>query len=340
MPSSVIEQPTNGGLKGIIPPVQTPTLEAESAGARSINLDMVENLYAHLVQNGADGVFVAGGVGRGAALNLDQTQSLVTRWLEVRHADGKDGDSFPIVINVGRPEMEESKAFAEMANQLNVDGMFWFPSANPDSADTAIDHMAAAVRKAPGIPIYWYHIPSVTGTFEGWTARDLSEFISQATDSLSAQGGTFGGLKCTVPDTDLIAELARQSPEFLILGYEATVMDGFSNGGGRAVVNLTASFSAKPYHDLLAAIGGGDMDTARRVQGRMDRFLNETFEGSKGDLKLLVENGHHLMTLAGVPVGNMFDGDVWDQARLDDLHRRAAAFGFADFTGVSLPPAP
>jgi 4-hydroxy-tetrahydrodipicolinate synthase len=122
-------------------------------GDGRVNEEAFVALLHHLLENGSDGVVVAGTTGEGSTMTDDEKLRLFD--LAVREANGA-----PVIAGTGSNDTAHSIELTERAGELGVDGMLVVtPYYNKPNRRGIVAHFSA-VAQATDKPIIVYNIPS------------------------------------------------------------------------------------------------------------------------------------------------------------------------------------
>lgn len=295
-------------LEGLIAAPFTPMLEDGS-----IRLDAVPAYYQMLKANGVKGAFINGTTGEGASLSVDEKRAMVAAWADCAKAD----PTFKVITLVGGTSLKEC---ADMAVYAQEKGLYAIAFLAPYFYKPADVRMLAGAcievaRHAPGMPFYYYHIPSFTGCY--FPMIDLLTELDGRLDNLA-------GIKYTHEDfMDYLACMRFKDGAYDILAGRDECLLASLALGARGAVGSTYNYSAPLYYRMIAAYNAGDQEQARALQLRsidMIRLL-----GKYGGIAA----GKAFMKFIGLdcggfrsPVRNM-DADAFAQ-----FSRDAAALDF------------
>lgn len=135
-------------LEGIITAMVTP-FDAEGR----VNEEAFVDLLHHLLENGSDGVVVAGTTGEGAT--LDDSEKLRLFELAVGEAAGAT-----VIAGTGSNDTAHSAELTARAAALGVDGaLVVTPYYNKPNRRGILAHFNAVAEAAPDLPIVVYNIP-------------------------------------------------------------------------------------------------------------------------------------------------------------------------------------
>lgn len=218
-----------------------------------IDLDAFAAHLAWLLEQGLDGVFVAGTTGEGVLLEPGEVVALVERAVSVAGAER-------VIAQVGRPSTRATAALLERAYAAGAGQAAayvpWFYAAGDEQVAR---HYRALLEAAGGRPFLAYTIPS----------RHVNVLRPGVVGELAAAG--LAGMKDSTADPDchraFVAAVAGR-PFRLYCGTDELVLGALRTGGHGAI---TAVAAARP--DLLATLGrayfAGDDAAAERASAAL-----------------------------------------------------------------------
>jgi N-acetylneuraminate lyase len=239
-------------LEGLVAATHTPF----DAGG-NLNLKAVEKQAEHLVRTGVAAVFVGGTTGECHSLSLDERLALAKRWAEVVR-----GTPLRLVVHVGSNCIPDARALASQAQEIGAGAISAFSPSyyKPRTLELLIDCCRDIAAAAPGLPFYFYDIPSMTGVL-----FPMADFLAAS----PARVPTLVGAKFT--NSDLMAYqkcLRAAGGRFDVpWGTDEYLLAALSVGAAGAV-GSTYNFAAPVYRRLLAAFSRGDLAAARDEQYR------------------------------------------------------------------------
>ena len=171
----------------------------------SVDLDAFRSLAGFLIDNGSDGIVVAGTTGEAPTLTDDERLELVAAAVETV------GDRGTVVAGTGTYSTAHSIHLTQRAHELGVDGILVVtPYYNKPPQRGIVAHVEA-VAAATDRPVVFYDIPSrVVVDAEPATITGLAEIenvhaVKQAKPSIEAARHVVGcGLDLYAGDDDLI----------------------------------------------------------------------------------------------------------------------------------------
>ncbi|HUU43429.1 MAG TPA: dihydrodipicolinate synthase family protein [Planctomycetota bacterium] len=243
-------------IKGLVAPVHTP-MHPDG----SLNLELADLIVAHLDRWGVAGIFVCGSTGEGASLSVAEREDTAEAFAEAAR------DRMRIIIHVGHNALEEARKLAGHAQKLGVDAVAVSPPSyfKPNSAETVARCIRDVAQAAPELPVYYYHIPALTGVH-----IDVLELLQMA-DVVCPQ---LAGVKFTFEDVrDLAQCVAFEGGRYDILFGRDEMLLSALVVGCRGAVGSTYNYAAPVYTRMMAAFDSGDLDEARAMQLRAARLV-------------------------------------------------------------------
>jgi 4-hydroxy-tetrahydrodipicolinate synthase len=215
-------------------------------GSGAVDHDRFRELAAFLVENGSDGLVVAGTTGEAPTLSDDERLELIATAVDAI------GDRATVIAGTGTYSTAHSVHLTEQAHELGVDGFLVVtPYYNKPPVRGIVEHFKA-VAAASDKPIVVYNIPGrVVLNLESDTIAQLAEIrsvtaVKQANPDLEqARAIVELGLALYAGDDDLILP-------FLELG----------GTGGVCVHTHVVGPQVK---ELMTRFGEGDLEGARRL---------------------------------------------------------------------------
>jgi len=226
-----------------------------------LNLAMVDKLAELLIGDGVTGAFVCGSTGESLSLTIEERMATATRWREVA------GEDLVVIVHVGHNCLTECKALADHARKIGADAIAAMPPCffRPETVQDLVAFCAEVAEAAPGLPFYYYHIPSRTGV-----NLKMAEFLVAAEGKIP----NLAGVKFTHMDMDDFGRcLDLAQDRFSILfGADEALLSALALGG-RGAIGTTYSFAAPLYRRLIEAFQAGDMPRAAAMQQRSRELI-------------------------------------------------------------------
>ncbi len=255
-------------FEGIYPALITPVDADEE-----INEKALEQVIEKTLGQGVSGFYVSGSTGESFLLRDEQRVRLVKAVCEI--VDGR-GDVF---ANIGTFSTKATVKMAEAADckvaAVSAVPPFYFSYSKEEIKQYYYD-----IAEAVGLPVIIYNIPKLSGVSFG--TEELVQFLSHK--------GIMGVKQTTMDLMQTEALVRRCEDKTVFNGHDEILLPALSVGV-KASIGSTFSIMADVFVDLKKAFDAGDMEKARRLQGKgneMIRILLEVgiFPAIKGVLKL------------------------------------------------------
>lgn len=295
-PSPAPSLPPSGRFRELIAAAFTPM---RTDG--SLHLELIEPLVAHLVKQGVTGFYVCGSTGEGPLLSTDERKRVAEAYVEAaqraanklrRQAAQEDTlevakraaqaptqseaqRKMRVIVHVGHESLTEAAALARHAESIGADAIASLPPSyfKCDSVDTLIDWLGKLASAAPSLPLYYYHIPPMSGY-----GLSMTELLEKAPEKLPA----LAGIKFS--STDLVefhACVERAGGRYdLYFGVDEMLLSAVVVGATGAV-GSTYNFAAPLYLEMINAYKAGELERARRLQAHAVRMV-EVFGRYRG----------------------------------------------------------
>lgn len=218
-----------------------------------VNLDIVPEQANGLIEQGVGGAFICGTTGEGPSLSVEERRALAERWTAAA------GSQLDVIVHVGHNSMRDTRALAAHARGLNVSAIGFMPPTifKVQTVGQLVDLCREVADAAGDLPLYYYHIPSLTGVH-----LPMVDFLREAGEAIP----TLRGIKFTHNDLMEYRQcLTFDDGRFDVLfGRDEMLLAGLAYGG-RGAVGSTYNYAAPLYLSMMAAFDRGDLDEARRL---------------------------------------------------------------------------
>ena len=228
---------------------------------RALDVDGAARLARWLVDNGSDGLVVAGTTGEGPVLSAAELSAL---WRAVREAV-----TVPVVAGTGTNDTRHSVEMTRLAEDAGVDGVLVVtPYYNRPSQQGIAAHFAA-VAASTSLPVLLYDIPVRSGRrIELATMLHLARTVPNVVGVKDASG-----------DVAATARLVHEAPSsFAVYSGEDALTLALLAVGAVGVVSVAGNWAGLDMAEMLACFAKGDVEGARLANGRL--FESFAFESS------------------------------------------------------------
>lgn len=241
-------------VEGIITAVMTPY----HANA-TLNLKAVAAQAAYQKKTGVKGVFVGGTTGDSYSLTLQERLDLNKAWAVAAKAN-----DLLFIVHVGAEALGDAVALAHLAVELKADAIgcmssVFFKPANPEAMALWLQQVGQA---APSLPLYYYHIPSMTGVT--FMMLDLIKAVEKV-GVPSFVGVKYTGLyeNKAFPDFEKCTRYAGGKYEILC-GREEMTLEALSIGA-KGFIGSQFNFAGDLYNGI-AQVWQKNITRARQIQ--------------------------------------------------------------------------
>jgi 4-hydroxy-tetrahydrodipicolinate synthase len=266
----------------------------------SLDADGAQRLAAHLLDNGSDGLVVAGTTGESPTLNHAETLDLFRAVVEAV------GERATIVAGVGKNDTAATRDLAREAAGVGVDGLLVVTPYYNKPSQRGLLHHFTTVAQATDLPVIVYNIPGRTACE---IAPDTLLRLVEEVEQIKA-------VKDAVGDLTKTAWLAHRAPDgFDILAGDDAITLPMLAVGGVGVISV-ASHLVGPDMAEMIDVFPTDPAKARKIHHRLlDLYTTlMTVDTSPAPLKAALD-------LVGLPAGPVrpplaeVDGRAQEQIR-------------------------
>ena len=251
----------------------------------SLDLDGAQKLAKYLVQNGNDGVVVAGTTGESPALTHDEQIALVEAVKEAL-------PDHPVVAGAGSNNTMAAVELTERATSAGADGLLHVtPYYNRPSQEGLRQHFTT-VCAASELLVILYDIPVRTG-------RKISSDLLLDLFALP----TVVALKDAAGDpsetADVIGRAEAAGLEISVYSGDDSITLPLLSVGAVGVIGVATHWAGAEMAEMIAAYQKGDVELARQINARLIPSYNfETGDAAPNPIPSKV-----MMNLLGVAVG-------------------------------------
>lgn len=251
----------------------------------SVNYPVIDQIAAHLIEQGVKGAYVLGTTGEGIHCSVDERKKIAERWVSA--SAGK----LSITLHTGALSIADSVELSRHAETLDifatsVIGPCFF---KPGNIEDLVEYCRINAAAAPSKGFYYYH-SGMSGV-----NLDMEQFLQVAADRIP----NLSGMKFNSSDMYEYQRCARvNNGQFDIpFGVDEFLPAGLACGAVGAV-GSTYNYAAPLYHRLIDSFNRGDQAD---VAGCMDKVI--------AIIRVLVQYGgvaagKVAMKLHGIDVGD------------------------------------
>lgn len=228
----------------------------------SVNYEKAADLAEWLINNGSDGLVVAGSTGEAATMSAEEKLELF------RVVVNRINKRVPVIAGTGSNNTADSVKMTKMAEAMGVDGaLIVGPYYNKPTQEGFYQHFAA-VAQSTGLPIIVYNVP-------GRTASNISPAIVAR---LAADFENIVAIKEAAGNVAQVAELYSVLPEeFTIYSGDDGLILPFMSVGATGLISVLSNIGGGILQDVMQACEDGRVREAAKLNARMVPLANAMF---------------------------------------------------------------
>lgn len=228
----------------------------------SVNYEKAADLAEWLINNGSDGLVVAGSTGEAATMSAEEKLELF------RVVVNRINKRVPVIAGTGSNNTADSVKMTKMAEAMGVDGaLIVGPYYNKPTQEGFYQHFAA-VAQSTGLPIIVYNVP-------GRTASNISPAIVAR---LAADFENILAIKEAAGNVAQVAELYSVLPEeFTIYSGDDGLILPFMSVGATGLISVLSNIGGGILQDVMQAYEDGRVREAAKLNARMVPLANAMF---------------------------------------------------------------
>lgn len=228
----------------------------------SVNYEKAADLAEWLINNGSDGLVVAGSTGEAATMSAEEKLELF------RVVVNRINKRVPVIAGTGSNNTADSVKMTKMAEAMGVDGaLIVGPYYNKPTQEGFYQHFAA-VAQSTGLPIIVYNVP-------GRTASNISPAIVAR---LAADFENIVAIKEAAGNVAQVAELYSVLPEeFTIYSGDDGLILSFMSVGATGLISVLSNIGGGILQDVMQAYEDGRVREAAKLNARMVPLANAMF---------------------------------------------------------------
>ncbi|WP_334109429.1 4-hydroxy-tetrahydrodipicolinate synthase [Thermodesulfitimonas autotrophica] len=228
----------------------------------SLNLAQAKKLARYLVENGSDGLVVAGTTGESPTLTKEEKIALFEAVVE------EVGGKATVIAGTGSYSTADSIALTRAAEKAGADGvMLVAPYYNKPSQEGLYRHFRA-VAESTSLPVMLYNIP-------GRTAVNV---LPATVARLAKDVPNIKAIKEASGNLDQVSELRRLLPDdFAIYSGDDALTLPILAVGGKGVVSVVAHIAGKRLQEMINAYASGNVTLAAKIHKELFPLIKGMF---------------------------------------------------------------
>lgn len=227
----------------------------------SVNYGEAAKLAKYLVNNGSDGVVVAGSTGESATLSKDEKMKLFATVMEAI------GHQATVIAGTGSNDTRASIELTKEAEKIGVHGaMLVGPYYNKPPQEGFFQHFKA-IADATQLPLIVYNVPGRT-----------SSNILPPTIARLAEIKNIVAIKEASGSLEQVSEIIRTTPsDFLVYSGDDGLTLPILGVGGHGVISVAGHIVGKRLQEMIAAFAAGDKVKAQTLHLELMPFFKVIF---------------------------------------------------------------
>lgn len=275
-----------------------------------LDLDAAQKVARWHVDNGNDGLVIAGTTGEAATLTDDEQLDLIKAVCEAV--------TVPVIGGAGSNDTAHAIHLTKAMKGLGCAGVLTVTPYYNRPSQAGIEGHFRAVAAATDLPVILYDIPIRTG-------RKVNNDVLLR---LARECSNIVAVKDAANDLAMSARLIAEAPAgFELVSGNDDMTLGLLAVGGVGVIGVATAWSAVEHKDMITSFKKGDVDHARHVNARLiESYLFETADANPNP-----QPTKAMLRTLGLPVGRCrppMDGepvDLEDRAKAVYANLKAGA---------------
>jgi 4-hydroxy-tetrahydrodipicolinate synthase len=227
----------------------------------SVNYDAAANLAKYLVENGSNGLVVAGSTGESATLSVEEKLKLFVTVLDAV------GDKATVIAGTGSNDTMASLKLTQAAEKLGVHGaMLVGPYYNKPPQEGYYQHFKA-IADNTNLPLIIYNVPGRT-----------SSNILPGTIARLAELKNVVAVKEASGNLEQVAEIVRTTPkDFMVYSGDDSLTLPILSVGGVGIISVAAHIVGNRMQEMILAFTNNDLAKAQAIQAELLPFFRLMF---------------------------------------------------------------
>lgn len=228
----------------------------------SVNYEKAADLAEWLINNGSDGLVVAGSTGEAATMSAEEKLELF------RVVVNRINKRVPVIAGTGSNNTADSIKMTKMAEAMGVDGVLIVgPYYNKPTQEGFYQHFAA-VAQSTALPIIVYNVPG----------RTASNIAPATIARLAEDFENIVAIKEAAGNVAQVAELYTVLPEdFTIYSGDDGLILPFMSVGATGLISVLSNIGGGILQDVMQAYEDGRVKEAAKLNAKMVPLANAMF---------------------------------------------------------------
>ena len=243
----------NGSLVALVTPFD---------GNNRVDFDSLKRLIEFHIDEGSDGLVIAGTTGESATLTRAEHIELVERAVQI--ADGR----LPIIAGTGSNSTAQTVDLSRSVENLGIDAfLVVVPYYNKPVQEGLYRHFAA-IADAVTKPLMLYNVPG----------RTVADLLPETVARLSAHENIFG-IKEATGDMQRLRDIQAvvEDADFRYYSGDDFTLLPFIQAGGHGVVTVSGNVVPRQVSELCRLASAGHAEDAKALDDSLQRLNRSLF---------------------------------------------------------------
>ena len=231
-------------------------------GDNRVDYDSLKRLVEFHVEQGSDGLVIAGTTGESATLVRAEHIELIERAVE--YVDGR----LPIIVGTGSNSTAQTIDLSRSVEGLGIDAfLVVVPYYNKPVQEGLYRHFSS-IADAVTKPVMLYNVPG----------RTVADLLPETVARLAGHGNIMG-IKEATGDIDRLSEIRERvsEPEFRYFSGDDFTLRPFIKAGGHGVVTVSGNVAPRQVARLCRLASDGDATAAKTLDDSLQRLNRALF---------------------------------------------------------------
>jgi 4-hydroxy-tetrahydrodipicolinate synthase len=226
-----------------------------------VDVTSLKKLLDFQLENGTDGLVMAGTTGEGATLSPSQFETLLTT--TIAHVAKR----VPVIAGTGSNNTRTAIRLSQEAEALGADGLLIVgPYYNKPTQEGYYQHFATIANRVT-IPIIVYNVPGRTSGNIAW----------QTVIRLAALPNIVAVKECSGSMVQVSQIIRHRPSDFAVLSGDDALTLPIMALGGDGVTSVVANETPRLMSDLVHAALAGDYEKARQIHHQLLPLMTANF---------------------------------------------------------------
>lgn len=226
-----------------------------------VDVTSLKKLLDFQLENGTDGLVMAGTTGEGATLSPSQFETLLTT--TIAHVAKR----VPVIAGTGSNNTRTAIRLSQEAEALGADGLLIVgPYYNKPTQEGYYQHFAT-IANSVAIPIIVYNVPGRTSGNIAW----------QTVIRLAALPNIVAVKECSGSMVQVSQIIRHRPSDFAVLSGDDALTLPIMALGGDGVTSVVANETPRLMSDLVHAAMAGDYEKARQIHHQLLPLMTANF---------------------------------------------------------------